>query len=144
MQNLRTILAAIGYITSYLLALQPFLAEADTCTQGGPDGYGSALIASFAISLLTVPSIAQARNLATAVHWLGVFHLVTVFIYCLTVVPKLYFTNLFGIHICGTGYGAASYIEEYLYAPALLIICIVHCSLTVVGLRTWLRARDFA
>ncbi len=134
----------IGYAISYLLILQPSLAETDTCTQGGPDGYGAAVIAASLLSLLSLPAIIQGIPLRSKIHLMGLFHIITLILFSYKVGPVVFSTNIGGVHICGGHFGTASYLEEYLYAPVLLVALSALLFSSFLGIQKWSKGRDFA
>tara|TARA_Y100001937_G_C6877844_1_gene223417 strand:+ start:69 stop:497 length:429 start_codon:yes stop_codon:yes gene_type:complete len=141
---IRKAITAIGYAISYLLILQPSLAETDTCTQGGPDGYAAALIATSLLGVISLPAIIQGISLRSRIHLLGLFHIMTLIVFLYKVAPVVFQTNIGGVHICGGHFGYASYREEYLYAPVLFIALFSLLLSSSVGIQKWAKGRDFA
>ena len=138
----RKITAIIGYLISGLLALQPFLAETDTCTQGAPDGFGAAIFATTIITVFSLACTGQAVPLKSRIHLLGVFHILTFVLFCYKLAPAFVLTNLQGIHICGGEFGYASDPEEFLYAPVLSLALISILMISGIGIQKWCGKRN--
>ena len=144
---IRKAVTVFGYACSALIALQPFLAEVDPCTQGAPDGYGAAVFATILLTGLSLACILPGISLSSAVHLFGLFHAVTLGIFINKVVPILVQTNFREVHICGGQFGTASYPEEYIYAPVLFIALFSILLSSGLGIYRWQRSitsRDFA
>lgn len=121
MRYLRLFLGVAGILLTYLLPALPKLAETDTCTMGGADGYLASTILALGILVLCAPAIFQLASLQTRIQLLLVGHLGTAVYFGLSILPVLWSTTLNGVHICGAAHGSPDP-EQRLYAPVLLSI----------------------
>src|SRR6185503_3308342 len=99
-QVMRTAVAAVGWVATWLWPLLYTPHVLGTCTMGSEDGWSGSLFLGLPVMLIMLAAAATGIGRSKALRWLTIPHALTVFLALAWVSPYLWGTTILGRHLC--------------------------------------------